>query len=277
MQVLPKESYFPDFYYYRTSSPVYRKYLEDCGPETYDIPGWPQFWWKKKILGFHLIKQERIDKEPDIAYFRKNGIHHALLVWVPNGRTDIPLGWRRLWLSEHFRETGINVLDGTDYTKKWNERARRARKKFLSSGATLRLVSPEEFIDAFRKTKVKHWYKSDYIRYYKKMIEIDPSSVRQWLCYDTSGTPVAGLAVHDYLGCSVHLVAFTGKDAYPIQGGTGLIDEWFRDSEKMGIKYLSFDQLRHKGGPGDQRGYTEFKENFIEYRMSYPDAYFRVI
>lgn len=201
---------------------------------------------------------------------------HAFVTWIPYSRTDIPAGWRRLYLSDHYQETGYTVLDDANYKKKWNDRARRAQKKFLASGATVRAVTPEEFIEAFQKTKVKHWYKSDYIRYYKRMTKIDASTVRQWLCFDSNGIPVAGLAVHDYAGVSVHLVAFTGKKAYPIQGGTGLIDTWFADSYAKNIKYLTFDQLRNRHGPSDQKGYTDFKLNFIEYRMSFPQAYFRV-
>ncbi len=111
----------------------------------------------------------------------------------------------------------------------------------------MKAVTPEEYVEAFRATKVKHWYKSDYISYYKKITAIGAESIRQWICYDPNGKAVAGLSVHDFNGDhSVHLSAFTGKDAYPFQGGTGLIDEWYKDSLARGIKYLSFDQLRQK-------------------------------
>lgn len=82
----------------------------------------------------------------------------------------------------------------------------------------IRAVSAEEYIAAFQDTKVKHWYKSDYISYFKKLRACGPESIRQWLCYDAAGKAVAGLSVHDFNGNhSVHLSAFTGKDAYPIQ------------------------------------------------------------
>ena len=77
-------------------------------------------------------------------------------------------------------------------------------------------VTPEVFIKAFSATKVKHWYKGAYISYYKRMVAIGPESIRQWLCL-VDGVPVAGLAVHDYLNSSVHLVAFTGREAYRVQ------------------------------------------------------------
>lgn len=138
-------------------------------------------------------------------------------------------------------------------------------------------MDTDTFVTAFRATRVKHWYKSDYIYNYKRIRAHAPKHVRQWLAYDTDGRAIAGLASIDYLGDhSVHFVAFTSKDAYQSQAGTGLIDTWFRESLEKGIKYITFDQLRNPHGPGDQKGYTAFKENFIEYRLSFPKAYFRI-
>ena len=51
---------------------------------------------------------------------------------------------------------------------------------------------------------------------------------------------------------------------------------WFSDSYAKGIRYITFDQLKNRNGPSDQKGYTDFKLNFIEHRMSFPKAYFRV-
>ena len=67
-------------------------------------------------------------------------------------------------MTDHFEETGYTEL-GTElpdekknispaYLSTWNDRAKRARKKYLASGATIRAVSTEEFIQAYRETKV---------------------------------------------------------------------------------------------------------------------------
>jgi len=277
MQFLQPHEYPHDFYYHRTSAEIYRPYLESCGSiETFDIENPPIYAWKKKLFGsFYISRYERTDIEPDIEKLKKEGMKHGIITWIPYSRTDIPAWWRRLWLTDHFQETSVNILD-TDYRKKWNERSRRAIKKFEKSGAEVHAVDPETFLAAFRATRVKHWFKSDYISNYKRISKYDPSKVRQWCVY-RDGKAVAGLACLDYLGDhSVHFVAFTGRDAYDIQGGTALIDTWFRESLENWIKYITFDQLRNKWGPGDQKGYTEFKENFIEYRLSFPKAYFKV-
>ncbi len=108
------------------------------------------------------------------------------------------------------------------------------------------------------------------------MVALDSSTIRQWLAYDPSGKAISGLAVHDFLSDhSVHLVAFSDQKSYEFQAGTGLIDIWFSDSWAKGYKYLSFDHLRNKSGPRDQKGYTAFKENFLTAYLSFKEAYFR--
>lgn len=300
MTQIPKEQYPKDFYYHRTSSPTYRAYLETCGLTTFDITHPPQYAWKKKIFGnwFWVIKNERIAYEPDIEELKKaTGLKHAFVVWIPYGISLIPKSWKRLWFTDHFEETGYaellypetetwkNIdtkqssrekLPTPVYLISWNDRSRRARKKFLASGATVKAVTSEEFSHSFRTTKVKHWYKSAYISYYNRMVSLDASKIRQWLAYDPLGKVIWGLAVHDFLGDhSVHLVAFTEQKSYDLQAGTGLMDLWFSDSYEKWYKYLSFDHLRNKNGPRDQRGYTAFKENFITAQLSFKEAYFR--
>jgi len=64
---------------------------------------------------------------------KKLGVEHAMVAWIPYSRTDIAHPWRRLYLTDHFQETGYSLLEDEIYPKKWNERSRRARKKFLTS------------------------------------------------------------------------------------------------------------------------------------------------
>ena len=274
---LSPNDYPKDFYYHRTSSEIYRPYLESCWPiSIVDIPNSPQYAWKKNLFGGICVSRfERTDFEPNIEMLKKGGTKHGMVTWIPYSRTEIPAWWRKLWFTDHFQETGMTELV-PEYKKKWSERARRALKKFEKSWAEVRSVDAESFMNAFRKTRVKHWFKSDYISNYKRIRAFAPDKVRQWMVF-LDGEPVAGLGVIDYIGNhSVHFVAFTSKKAYDIQWGTGLIDAWFQDSIEKNIKYITFDQLRNQHGPRDQKGYTEFKENFIDYRLSFRNAYFKV-
>lgn len=138
------------------------------------------------------------------------------------------------------------------------------------------MVSCDEFAEAFKQSKISYIGKVEFIRYYRKMHAIDPAKIRSWMVY-YKGVPVAGLAVHDYCNSTVHLVAFTRKEGKPIQAGTALIDEWFKDSVKLGLQYINFDHLKDKMMTRDQQGYTDFKKNFMEYLVEYPMGYFRWI
>lgn len=94
-------------------------------------------------------------------------------------------------------------------------------KKYEKSGAEVRAVNSDIFIEAFQASHVKKWnyklIKNDYIRNYKRIRAYAPDQVRQWLVYQ-DGKAVAGLACIDYIGNhSVHFVAFTNTAAYPIQ------------------------------------------------------------
>ncbi len=240
----------------------------------------------KRLFGkyMQLVKFERIDTEPTKELLAPYGFTRGFVIWVPFRRTAIPVGWRKLVVGTHFTRTGYIEIDGSEYYKKWNERARRARKKFLSliSGENhedihIDMVDEETFVQAFQQVKVKHLYKSDYVRYYRAMKSLGGDSVRSYVCYQGQ-TPIAGLAVHDYSGnASVHLVAFTGKEAKPFQAGTGLMDRWFQDSVDLGIKYINFDHLRDSSMETSQQGYTDFKLNFMENECYFRESYFRFL
>ena len=171
----------PDFQYFRSSSSVYQKYLERGGLRT--IKRENDFGWIKDLGLFQIAKFERTDTPPDRELLRKHGFKHGLILWVPAHRDDVPEGWRELWIpGSHFSITGYAKLE-EEYFKKWNERARRARKKSISSGVEIREVTQDIFIEAFSNTKVRHMFRADYIKYYRSMYESGPDSIRSFLAY----------------------------------------------------------------------------------------------
>lgn len=258
MQTIDRSEFPEDHTYYRTTSPVYDTYLRDhCHIHTIPLEGGMRFGWMKRIFGkyLQLVKFERIDTEPTKEMLAPHGFRRGIVIWIPFRRTKIPAGWKRLTVGTHFTRTGFVRIENREYYKKWNERAKRARKKFLSYSHDIRieLVDPETFIQAFQSVKVRHLFKSDYIKYYRTMTDIGKGSIRSYVCYH-GDSPIAGLAVHDYSdNASVHLVAFTGKEAKPFQAGTGLVDRWFSDSTDKGIEYINFDHLRDSSMTKDQQ------------------------
>ena len=251
-----------------------------------------RYGWIKRLFGkyFQLVKFERIDIEPTKELLAPHGFVRGVAIWIPFRRTDIPPGWKKLAVGTHFTRTGFTRLV-TEYYKKWNERSRRARKKFLAFGDELRieLVDEDTFAAAFKQTKVKHMFKTDYIKYYRAMMASGRDSIRSYVCY-RGDEVLAGLAVHDYYGgkqdstdaphapnATVHMSAFTGKNAKPYQAGTGLIDRWFADSLEKGLTYINFDHLRDSSMTSDQQGYTDFKLNFMDSECYFRDSYFRFL
>ena len=270
-----------DHPYYRSASPAYKTYLGKCGLTTFTNPDGNHGWVKDAFGLIQLAKLERTKEPPSIESLRKAGFKRGFVIWIPACREDIPEGWKKLYLHSHFMMTGFSRLHHENYMACWNTRAKRALKKYHAfqeqePGLEIQSVSRDEFADAFKKAKITHIGKKEFVRYYQKMYDIDPSKVRSWIGY-RKWVPVAGLAVHDYCNSSVHLVAFTNPAAKETQIGTGLIDIWFSDSVRLGIEYINFDHLRDKMMTRDQQGYTDFKKNFMEYLVEYPMGYFRWI
>ena len=48
-------------------------------------------------------------------------------------------------------------------------------------------------------------------------------------------------------------------------------------SLENGIKYVNFDHLKDKHMTSDQQGYTDFKENFMDYKVIFKEAYFKFV
>lgn len=278
MKILSREDLPLDHGYYRTSSELYAKYLLKCWLKIHHLKN-NKFGWIKDLKLFQVAKFERVDEEPVIDELRKNGFKHWLIIWIPYSRLDKPAWWKSLWLNSHFTTTWFTKIEDEFYYKKWKERARRARKKFLENTyVRLELVDKETFQKYYKEAKISQPYKSDFIRYHKTISDLDSKNdIKNMICFYKDKV-IAGLSVIDYnWNSSAHLVSFLTKDWKQIQAGTGLIDYWFRNSLKNWIKYINFDHLRDKNMSRDQQWYTDFKENFIENKVIFKESYFKII
>nr|MDD3720755.1 hypothetical protein [Candidatus Gracilibacteria bacterium] len=279
MQLINRQEVPKDHIYYRTSSPIYKKYLESSKLKTIPV-GEKQFGWLKNVFRvFNVAKFERIDEEPNIEQLKKNGFKHGFIIWIPYTRKEIPDGWKNLWINSYFTTTGFTILNDENYFKKWKDRAKRARKKFLSNeNLIIKELNTNDFQKIYSESKISQPFKKSFMKYHKDASNLDDKGeIRNFVCF-LGDFPIAGLAVLDYNGnSSAHLVSFITKEGKQYQAGTGLIDYWFKSSLNKGIKYINFDHLRDKFMTGDQQGYTDFKENFMDYKVVFPDSYFKLI
>ena len=171
MKILSQKDAPEDFLYFRSSSEAYRAYLTKGGLRT--LAFGKQYGWIKDVFGlFQVSKFERTLEPPPMEELRKHGFRRGIVIWIPWRTEAVPKGWRRLLVpGAHFSTTGFTTLS-PEYWKTWNERARRSRKKFLQNpDISVRSADPDAFCAAFRATKVKHMFTSDYIRYYRSMVE----------------------------------------------------------------------------------------------------------
>ena len=169
-----------DFQYFRSISPVYRAYLEQCNIQTINVG--EQFGWIKDFKIFQIVKFERTKLPPTRELLASSGFKRGLVLWIPAHVDEVKKPWREMMIpGGHFTLTGIGRIT-TQYWMQWNERARRARKRFLEQDEVeIVEVTQQEFVTAFSATRVKHAFRSDYIRYFNKMCAIDESTVRSFL------------------------------------------------------------------------------------------------
>ncbi len=279
MKVINRTEWINEYMYHRSSSYEYWKYLEFLWIKIIEIG--KQYGWMKHIFWglFQIVKYERIDEEPNVEDLRKKWFKRWMLIWVPKLTTNIPKWWKKMWINFEFTLTWFSVIEDENYYKKWKTRGKRARKKYLENPAlSIQQVNEEIFQKYYKELKIKQVLKRNFIEYHHNISQIDKRWViRNFICfYDDEA--IAWLSVLDYNETSsVHLVSFITKKWKQYQAGTGLIDYWFNDSLKKWIKYINFDHLRDKYMSFDQKWYSDFKENFMDYKISFKDAYFKFI
>lgn len=72
MELLKKSDLPLDHWYYRTISPVYKKYLVKCWLKIHELPN-NKFGWIKNVFWlFKIAKFERVNEEPEIENLKQN-------------------------------------------------------------------------------------------------------------------------------------------------------------------------------------------------------------
>jgi hypothetical protein len=269
-----------DHGYFRTISPAYKKYLNShCNLKTHNIND-KKFCWIKCLLWIYQVsKHERVDEEPNIEELKKSWMKKWIVIWIPYSRKDIPEWWRKLRLNSHFTTTWFSVVEDEFYYKKWKERGKRARKKFLENpNLRIELVDTNTFSNHYKNAKTKQPYKDSFMRFHKAISWFDEKwDIKNMICFQWDKV-LAWLSVINYnWNSSAHLVAFLTNEWKKVQAWTGVIDYRFKMSFENGIKYINFDHLRDKYMTKDQQWYTDFKENFMDYKVVFPDSYFKFV
>ena len=278
--------YIPaDHLYFRSSYSGYGQYLQTQKLRLLSL--WNSFWWAKSVLWnfWGVVKFDRVDTEPEILDIKaRSWLKHGLLIWIPwkkiPEKSRLKSGkWKYLYAATHFQHTGFWFI-WENYWKNWNERAKRARKKFLEiqkeKKIEIRSVDTNTWKSAFLEAKIHIPLRADFARFYSDISACAGKDMENYLCYDWP-TILGWLTVLFYdTTSSVHVLSFLPDVGKRYQVGTGLIDYWYQRAAEKWHKYISFDHLRDMKTAITQQGYTDFKMNFINVELELKESYFKL-
>jgi hypothetical protein len=205
--------------------------------------------------------------------------HPRLVVWQTVERLDTPAGWRRAWVRCNPRMTGYApIVNPEAYWETWTNHAQRHRKRWLKQTEfEVSTASLEEFIEAYHATRKLLTLRGLFVWLTKKKIAAHGDNVRLIVIREkASGLIAAGFVALDIPEDhqSIHLVSFLhpAVERHPASVGTGIIDEWFKQSIARGIRFMDFDLFYAPGDPKDWKGFSQFKSQFGTRFIKYPYA-----
>lgn len=263
----------PWFLDYRSTSAFFQKYVGHKwfiileNGEEYGV-GQKIFW------NFGIIKFEHTKTYISPEDIKKYGFSHGIIIWTPQNPQEKPSWWKKN-IFHNYTLTGISKIE-ENYTKNWSQRARRSLKKALQFPIKIQQVSSSTFLEIFQKSQTTLPYKKMFLQQYQTSTQISPDLFWNFICYDEHHTPLAGFSSCQYAPKhSLHFIAFQTQEAKKYQAGTLLMDIWHKKAFEEGIHFLNFDHIYDPTMSKDQKGYSDFKENFLQYKIHYPKSYLR--
>ncbi len=226
------------------------------------------------------------DVEPDLAESKK-GLYarNRWILWKRVTDGPVPIGWR-VWQWRPWRIDGVFDFDGRSYVDAWNDDARRNlkrwRNRFDGKEFVIETVSFGAFCDAYKKSTVATRTKTFYLDILSRKRALLPADGQPELWGVRSvatGEIVAGVAVHFFskYATSVHECPFMLPGAGKVSAPTGLMDRWFSESERRGMRTMVTPYLFRPGDPEEWRGPSDFKLHFGFRPVSYPPLLVRFV
>jgi hypothetical protein len=194
-------------------------------------------------------------------------------------RTDIPPGWHQLsqmsWRIDGFAE----LRPGEDYTAQWHPQTRRNLRlwqtRHADKGYRIEEISMDEYRAAYKKSTVKKKIGNDPL----SILERKQSSPRgrehrtTWGVRNTiTGEIIAGLSLchSPTYNSSAYESPFILPEARKVHAMTALVDHWYAESARRGIKYQVYNSFWQPGEPKDWKNFSAFKAQFGPSLIAYP-------
>lgn len=245
--------------------------------------GWVKFIGKGNVpgsindLGPIRIERYISDEEPKIFPDQK----FRIIIWQPLTRQDIPKGWKRSWDQFGVKRNGFTeITDPEKYWDKWEPHAQRHRQKWLEiKDKKWEIYEPtlEEFVSAYKKIKFNRILRDAFIDILKKKVQRHGKLVHLYGARQKGGPLEAGFASVDVPegNQSFHCISFHNKNARQDSVGTGLMDEWFKDSVSKGLRFLDFCVFWAPGEDKKWKGFSRFKSQFGVQYIDFPKPLIR--
>lgn len=200
--------------------------------------------------------------------------------WMPG---PTPAGWHRLLTIPPYRRlTGYaDIPVSGDVHLSWHALALRERKKWLAQESFfIREISLDAYCQAYarcgKRTSLIKLF-SDNLRH-KSATQGDLLHLHGVVSRETDEV-VAGLASLDIpeINASIHVTGFILPKARDTGAGTGLINHWFLETQKHGLRFCDFDGFYAKGDPKSWLGFSRFKAQFGTRYVAYPSPLWRFV
>ncbi|HVY72818.1 MAG TPA: hypothetical protein VG984_02095 [Candidatus Paceibacterota bacterium] len=224
------------------------------------------------------------DAEPDLSHAHSGALaYNRIIMWKRVRRTDVPPHWHSIWRPQSWRKDGLVELTDSNYRLRWSKDAQRNAKKWdkhLGRTHSIKHVSFEEYKAAYKKSRTyKHvgvYLLATLGRQYA-LPEVRPHIEFFVVENNETNAIVAGNAIitSPTYNSTTRMCTFIYEEARSTEAMTGLVDYWFKDSLKRGIKNLVFMYFWQPGEPREWKGFSTFKSHFVERYITYPPIVWR--
>ncbi len=269
---------FPEGYVpYFASGDYLRRHT--TGARFYDLAHAGTAWGIRQTFGPIAIERYHSLHAPELEPSPK----HRFVMWDRWMPGPTPTGWHRLLaIPPHRRLTGYaEIPTSGDVHLLWNALALRERKKWLAQeNFSVRDISLDAYCQAYTKCgKQRSLIKlfSDNLRH-KVATQGGLLHLYGVVSRETDEV-VAGLAGLDIpeINASIHVTGFILPKARDTGAGTGLINHWFLETQKRGLRFCDFDGFYAKGDPKSWQGFSRFKAQFGTRYIAYPGPLWRFV
>lgn len=261
----------------RNQSRVYLEIEKNNSPRK-SLVGKPDCLGLQTTVGKFVIADYCSDEEPTDVPKKKFGI----INWQSYSQTS-----KKGWLINHVSGTsfqkGIGVIteqNQTTYFQEWSKHARRHRERWLHDAAH-EIVETDisVFAEAYHASKKLDWIlRVGFVRVLEYHLKRHKEDVKLFVAREKDTQKIiAGLAVVEFpdIAQSCHMVSFICNEARHTSVGVGLIDHWYAEGVRRGIRFFNFGIVWKKGDPRAWKGYSQFKRQFNLYLLNYPKAFIK--